>query len=168
MILKEKEMNISVMSRNEAKKASYKGFDKKTIIISITDVGSKLNTFKKQNLLLDVLHIQFDDVEAGEKNCISSSDAENIIGFVNKYLNDAEECIVHCEAGISRSAGIAAALLYILNGTDNQIFGNSKYCPNRTCYRAILNNFYGSYSDAEIDIKFKDHFKEWIKKHLDL
>lgn len=159
-------MNISVMSRNAAKKVSYKGFDKKTIIISITDVGSKLNTFKKQNLLLDVLHVQFDDVESGEKNCISSSDAEKIIGFVNRYLNDAEECIVHCEAGISRSAGIAAALLYILTGTDSQIFDNNKYCPNRTCYSSILNKYYGSYSEAEIDLKFKAHFEKWIKSRL--
>lgn len=50
-----------------------------------------------------------------------------------------EQIIVHCEAGVSRSAGVAAALLKYAGEDQNQILKNPKYRSNMTCYRMVLN-----------------------------
>ena len=49
--------------------------------------------------------------------------------------------IVHCDAGISRSSGVAAAILKAKTGDDSQIFNNPKYRPNMRCYRIVLDEF---------------------------
>ena len=64
-------------------------------------------------------------------------DAEKIKQFVEAHKEDS--IIVHCDAGVSRSAGIAAALMKFYNGDDTPIFDNPRYCPNMLCYRTMLN-----------------------------
>lgn len=58
--------------------------------------------------------------------------------FVQKIFAD---FIVHCDAGISRSSGVAAAILKAKTGDDSQIFNNPKYRPNMRCYRIVLDEF---------------------------
>lgn len=65
--------------------------------------------------------------------------AEQILQFVNKYKNEVDLIVVHCEAGISRSAGVASALSLIYNGTDEYYFKH--YLPNTLVYRLILNAY---------------------------
>lgn len=63
--------------------------------------------------------------------------AEQILNFVEKYGKEVDLLVVHCEAGISRSAGVAGALSLIYNGSDQYYFDN--YLPNMLVYRKILN-----------------------------
>jgi hypothetical protein len=51
-------------------------------------------------------------------------------------------CVCQCDAGISRSAGVAAALSYILNQDDTWVFKDPWYMPNRLVYCTILNDYY--------------------------
>lgn len=125
------------------------------IIISITDVGSSPNYFNKENKYVKaILPLQFDDVDYGQDNCITSEDARMIIDFVSKWINKVDLIIVHCEAGISRSAGVCSALMKIFNGSDFEIFDNPRYAPNMTCYRAVLESYFGSYNSKEAEEKF--------------
>jgi len=62
--------------------------------------------------------------------------AKKIWGFVEKFKDKVQLIVVNCEAGISRSAGVAAALSKALNGDDDDFF--AKYLPNRLVYRALL------------------------------
>lgn len=133
---------FTVMSRSAAKKFSFGNIPEKTIIISITDVGSEDNRFNRQSNLVDVCRVKFDDVEKGEENCITKSDAQKIVDFMKKY-DDIQNVIVHCEAGVSRSAGCCAALMLACNGSDMEIFSNPVFCPNMTVYRTVLNTFMG-------------------------
>lgn len=48
----------------------------------------------------------------------------------------AKTVIVNCEAGISRSAGVAAALSKVLTRDDEEFF--RRYVPNRLVYRKII------------------------------
>ena len=50
----------------------------------------------------------------------TSADADKILDFVEKY-KDISLCLIHCEAGISRSRGCALALSLILNGEGDSI-----------------------------------------------
>ena len=145
------------MSRRNAIKYTYSPecvFD--CIIISITDVGSSPNHFNKENKYIkDILPLQFDDVDYGQKNCITYEDARMIIDFVSKWTNKVNLVIVHCEAGISRSAGVCAGLMKIYNGDDFEIFDNPRYCPNMSCYRTILETYFGNYNDKDAEEKFR-------------
>ena len=133
--------NIIVMSRVAAKKYSYKFNDNTSVVVSITDVCEKENNIQcnSSNQIKAVLRLKFDDVDYGEKNCITEKDAMKIADFANQWFNKVDTIIVHCEAGISRSSGVAAAIMKYFCGDDMLIFNNRRYCPNRTCYRMVLN-----------------------------
>ena len=156
-------IDIRILNRKEAKKFSYESHDFKTAIISITDTDKADVIFEKNEIngIRAVLRLKFDDVERDYKNehCITKEDAENIVKFVNKNKNKVDEFIVHCEAGVSRSAGVGAAIMKALNGDDWDVFKNPLKCPNMKCYRTVLNAFADAgYFDEDPmeEIKFKE------------
>ncbi len=135
-------MEFNVYSRSRAKKESYK-LDKPTIIISITDPDKEINIFAKNPNLVNVCRVSFDDTEPdvlirGEI-LMTEKDAAKIKDFVMEYKDKVEQIIVHCEAGISRSAGTCAAIMKYMTGDDTAIFGSRRFCPNMHCYRLTLN-----------------------------
>ena len=156
-------IDIRILNRKEAKKFSYESHDFKTAIISITDTDKADVIFEKNetNGIRAVLRLKFDDVERDYKNehCITKEDAESIVKFVNKNKNKVDKFIVHCEAGVSRSAGVGAAIMKALNGDDWDVFKNPLKCPNMKCYRMVLNAFADAgYFDEDPmeEIKFKE------------
>ena len=156
-------IDIRILNRKEAKKFSCESHDFKTAIISITDTDKADVIFEKNevNGIRAVLRLKFDDVERDYKNehCITKEDAENIVKFVNKNKNKVDKFIVHCEAGVSRSAGVGAAIMKALNGDDWDVFKNPLKCPNMKCYRTVLNAFADAgYFDEDPmeEIKFKE------------
>jgi predicted protein tyrosine phosphatase len=62
--------------------------------------------------------------------------ADQILDFVNEMWDKVDLFLVHCEAGISRSPAVAAALCKIKHGHDQHFFDN--YTPNRLVYRTLL------------------------------
>ena len=156
-------IDIRILNRKEAKKFSCESHEFKTAIISITDTDKADVIFEKNevNGIRAVLRLKFDDVERDYKNehCITKEDAENIVKFVNKNKNKVDKFIVHCEAGVSRSAGVGAAIMKALNGDDWDVFKNPLKCPNMKCYRTVLNAFADAgYFDEDPmeEIKFKE------------
>lgn len=156
-------IDIRILNRKEAKKFSLEEHDFKSAIISITDTNKADVVFDKNevNGIRAVLRLKFDDVERDYKNehCITKEDAENIVNFVNKNKNKVDKFIVHCEAGVSRSAGVGAAIMKALNGDDWDVFKNPLKCPNMKCYRMVLNAFTDAgYFDEDPmeEIKFKE------------
>lgn len=156
-------MLFQVMNRSDARKYSYQTHGHKYIIISISDMTDEANKFNRSSELLDVLSLWFDDEEKPHPNCITSDDAYKIINFVNKYVDKVDEIVVHCSAGVSRSAGVCAALMCIILGSDKYIFENPKFCPNMTCYRTVLNAYFGSYDEEEIQRKEAKSIAIWRK-----
>lgn len=101
---------------------------------------------------LDALQLQFDDWNAEQKTLIekeyphsehaktmiyfNEAHAKKLIRFVKKHLDKIDLIIVQCDAGISRSPGVAAALSKCLNGDDSYFFKH--YLPNSLVYSTIL------------------------------
>jgi len=65
--------------------------------------------------------------------------ANQILDFVEEMKDKVELIVCHCGAGVSRSSAVAAAILRILTGSDDKIFNDPRYIPNRFVYRKILN-----------------------------
>lgn len=144
-------MKFRVMSK-EAIENFAPHITNKTIIISISDMNDIpadiLDKIPKE--VVACLFLKFDDVDYDEENVMTREQADNIIEFVNAHINDVEEIIVQCGAGVSRSAGVCAALMLIINGDDTEIFSNHRYYPNRVCYRYILDAYYGNYENENL------------------
>ena len=122
------------------------------IIISIRSPGSR-RAIIGDNCPLDVLWLEFNDVddqgrvwtlhgyEVKETKLFSEKEAKEVFEFVNKYKNQVELIICQCEAGISRSSGMAAALCTILGDTEQDSefwIGQNRYKPNAHVYRTML------------------------------
>ena len=69
----------------------------------------------------------------------SEQQAKQVFDFIQTHINSIQTIICQCDAGISRSAGMAAALSKILNGTDAYFF--KTYIPNSRVYRLTLNGW---------------------------
>ena len=63
-----------------------------------------------------------------------------IIDFVLRHKNKAEHFIVHCDAGMSRSPGVAAVVCKAIYNEDDTSFFK-RYTPNMRVYRHIMNAF---------------------------
>ncbi len=138
-------MNFYVYSRQAAKRASYK-INEPTLIISITDSLLTPNSFARNSNIVSVCRVQFDDVT--EENIrpgevlMTEKDALKIKNYVLKYKDKVNSIIVHCEVGVSRSAGVMAAIQKYLTGDDSSIFSNGMFAPNRHCYELMLHTFF--------------------------
>ena len=138
-------MIIEVMNMVQAEEYAMQSHKEKSVIISITSCAGFAAFIPKGDVngIQDVLHLKFNDTDSKSSldGGITNKEAKKIHDFVNKYkdISTIDKCIVHCEAGQSRSAGVAAAIMKYLNDDDTPIFNNHKYTPNMSCYRAVLN-----------------------------
>lgn len=109
------------------------------IVISMTDPDRPDASLPACPLRMAVLRLKFNDVEepATWGSPPTADHARQIVDFVRKFGSMADLIICHCEQGISRSAGAAAALSRWLNGHDEEFF--QRFLPNRLLYRLILN-----------------------------
>ena len=136
-------MIVEIMSRANMENFSLQKRKERIAVISISDMDKNSPDIFKDpdNGIFNQLRLHFDDVEIGKPNCITDETARKIVEYVNSVQDKADKIAVHCEAGISRSAGVGAAIMKFLNDDDWPVFDNSRFCPNMTCYRAVLNAF---------------------------
>ena len=143
-------MNVTVMSRRDAIRYCRKPNDARTAIISISDPYMAYSDYpfiSKSNGVVGILYLTFSDADGVglpdvygrptmKEDLMSDDDAKKIAIFLRAHEND--NIIVHCDAGISRSSGVTAAILKYKTGDDSSIFKNGRYCPNMWCYRKTL------------------------------
>lgn len=135
-------MDIIVKNRKDAAAFCRKPHSLRSLIISIRDPDANhskwdLPIITADNGVQAILPLYFEDTD--NDTSMSEKDAEAIAQFVLQKADTCDLLIVHCEAGMSRSAGTAAALMCWFNGDDSPIFDHAFYRPNTHCYRAVLN-----------------------------
>lgn len=106
-----------------------------------------------------VLHLQFHDIDdlspkdleevkaAGmdenlnldPKTLFTEDMGRQVVQFVLAHKDHVERFLVHCDAGLSRSPGAAAAIAVMVGQSDENFF--KRYYPNRKVYRFILNAY---------------------------
>lgn len=110
-------------------------------IISITTTESDLVELPQSVRTRGVLRLTFPDMVTpctgwSEDRLFTRNDAERICEFVDEHAPRIEELLVHCDAGMSRSPAVAAALSKALYGDDRLFF--ERYIPNQRVYRILL------------------------------
>lgn len=145
-IYKGSSIHLLVLSRDEvsivAPQVPY-------IVISITDPEKDDALIADSSSQLAILRLKFHDIigvksisleDSSSTNeiAMSQENAQSVLNFVREHLGNVKLIVCHCEAGISRSSAIAAALSRILNTQDKFFFDN--YWPNRWVYDSILEN----------------------------
>lgn len=145
-------MKISVVSRSEVIRYCHMAHDAPAVIISISDPNMIYTTrpfCSVENRVIAILPLTFCDADkpgkdiygndADEFDLMSEEDARKVVQFVNLHVE--KHIIVHCDAGISRSAGVGAAISKYVTGDDSVFFNSGRYYPNMWCYRKTLNAF---------------------------
>ena len=143
-------MIIRVASRFNVNKTINTFEDKLNInVISITDPGSEYCSIDLSDH--HVLRIGFHDVEENYPSKyvtkFSMKHALEIRGFINRRLLSpmlivrksryVPVIIVHCEAGVSRSPAIAAALSILYQPRNSYEFFFHNYYPNRHVFKTM-------------------------------
>jgi RNA polymerase primary sigma factor len=149
-------MKVSVMSRPELIEFTSKANDGIFALISISDVGveSDIQINSKQSIYSH-LSLHFDDVSSGVENCMTAEQANQIARFVLWHKLFVDEIIITCDLGISKSSGIAAAILMHLVGDDSTIFTNPRFSPNIYCYTLVLGAFLIRIKENELERKIE-------------
>lgn len=171
-------MDIVVMSRKEA--IRWFGADRdipepipaRTAIISITTPEPFCGQLGPVGFddahLLGVLHTRFGDVLPDEETAMTQAQADEIVAFVDEMAGRGmEHLVVHCDGGVSRSAGVAAALGLVLGLGDSFVFDDPWMCPNMGCYRKVLDAGEIRLDDWEIDTKERHNEEIWWAAHAE-
>jgi predicted protein tyrosine phosphatase len=108
------------------------------VIISITNPDDPLAVIPFSLSCKGILRLQFHDIERKltPYKTFNKTMAKKIVKFVTDYEPKIKLFVVHCEAGISRSAATAAAISKFFYNSDQEFF--TRYRPNMLVYRILL------------------------------
>ena len=141
-------INIIALSREKAIRLSYSDFDNDKIIISIRHPNKVKPEFNINNSSIkDILYLSFYDISEETKSIfggyesMSPIDAILIRDFVLKWQNEIDTIWVQCEMGMSRSAGIVAAIMEYFDMDSKEILESNQYYPNKLCYNLTKGAF---------------------------
>jgi predicted protein tyrosine phosphatase len=121
---------IDFLVLNQQMATTYEPTIHPALLISISSIN---DTFiEHADKYLDILRLKFHDIdrEFPGMKLINEEDAIKILDFVNKYIDQAKFIVVHCNAGIPRSSGVAAALSLLIQSTEGDYYSNRTYYPN--------------------------------------
>lgn len=146
ILTNEQKAKYKIMSRSTCEKYCTQKHANSSIIISIRSSWDKelpKLPISDTNNVKAILSLSFDDVDISDnpKYCMKSEDGDKIVEFLTEWYDKIDTIIVHCDGGISRSAGVCAALMRVFEGDDYPIFDNQKKHPNMTCYLVTLRSF---------------------------
>lgn len=114
------------------------------IVISISGQDDQETVLPHNVSRVGELHLKFDDVEDIQEQYVyyDRGIAQTVLEFVEKHCTKISLIVVQCQAGVSRSVGLASALAKIINGKDDDVF--TRGVPNMFVYTTTLDVFFGN------------------------
>lgn len=136
-------MHIDVLSRREAVRLCYKPSGGREIsMISIStpnDVYESIPVVR--NGIKAILPVSFFDVteESEEFPSISKEDADKIARFIlHRRDRGCQNFVIHCDAGMSRSAGVARAMEVFFDLPESATTYHHGNFANSTIFKTVL------------------------------
>ena len=135
---------IQVLSRREAEDAFCRPKEPYAII-SIGDPEQADAALGSDPHCRGVLRLRFHDISDPQLarhhglEIMHGKAARDAVAFALEHGPHVRTLLIHCEAGISRSAGIAAALGLWFHQTDQEFY--ERYIPNAHCKAMVLRAF---------------------------
>ena len=145
-------MKFLILSRMMAQDANYvqAKITEPYFWISIFDVDKYRMAISEDPNCKASIFLAFDDLEGDHYDIekimgrpielITDEQAQYIVGLANDWKDKIDLCLVNCEAGISRSSGVALGLSMLINGHDDGIRSNAKFHPNMFVRDKIIKN----------------------------
>lgn len=135
-------LSVTVLSRQDAEEQALT-FGSNDFVVSI---GNPEQT--ELHFPCPSLHLHFFDKE--DDRCITEEQADVLAEFVRKEIGiGRHHFIVHCNQGVSRSAGVAAAFLRAFGFDEGIILDDGRYCINGWCYLHVCRAFGLKVSEEE-------------------
>ena len=114
---------------------------KEAVVISINDEMDNLSNL--QEGWGDVLRLAFNDDDGQDVNSFNEAHALQILQFLDQH-KDVEHMVVHCTAGVSRSAAVA---MFVSECQQRELFQQTRWVDperqvsrfNRYIYRGLHN-----------------------------
>ena len=146
-------MEIPAVSRARAIQYCRKKHRHSSVILSVSDPNMEDSTglfMTPEKLAEAILPLCFCDAdrpgtdvygnETDGSDLMGNEDARKVALFVTEHVTD--RIIVHYDAGISRSGGVAAAIAKWMRNNDEEFFCSGQYHPNRWGYRKTRTALY--------------------------
>jgi predicted protein tyrosine phosphatase len=109
------------------------------VVISITSAPDDVARIPRSSALRAILRLSFADADVDAPAGLVLFDeahARSIVEFVRAHERDIDRIVVHCDAGMSRSPAVAAAITRSMGEDDAAWF--KRYRPNMRVYRRLL------------------------------
>lgn len=162
-IFLKKKIKVIILSRLEAIEYMSENLNgQKTAVVSISTPGDKSPVFKNKDMI-DAIYLKFYDIEAkyGDIYPARHKDVKNVKEFIDKNKDLVNCILVHCDAGVSRSSAMAAAICDYLE-IEHDIFFDGYHVPNSHVYRLMCQEF-GIAKDQEYFEELFEKYNEFIK-----
>ena len=114
-----------------------------------------------------IMQLCFQDItDDKSRDAFQKEHARQIVSFFEKIqVNEDIDCVfVCCDAGISRSPAIAAALMREQGQNDDCIWSDAEYAPNPLVYRRLCHAFRHPVTSSELRKKLRLNRIAWHKK----
>ncbi len=106
------------------------------LIISITSAEDDVARIPAGPHTLELIRLSFLDVAEGQPGAMTEEHAMKILAAFERHRPPLERVVLHCDAGVSRSPGVALALATLV-GADTTEIGR-RYAPNRHVVHTLL------------------------------
>ena len=129
---------IEIMSKKKCTIFSTRDLKENCVIVSI-NCPREYTTILKNKNILDICILNFDDIEESidDLKLMSYTQAKKIKDFIDRYKYKVNHIVIHCAAGISRSAAVGCVISRYLNGDDDYLWASGRYLPNKHVYKMM-------------------------------
>ncbi len=135
-------MFVTVIPRYQVPMMEKVNYD--TAVIAIRSLGDDAEIeYPKTSKIKGILQLQFDDITR-DIPCycaFEKEQAEQVVDFVLEYQDKVEMFVCQCDAGISRSAGVALVLDEMFQGNGVPIKDDPRFSPNPLVVKLLREAF---------------------------
>lgn len=122
LILKENNTSLWLGNKNAALDIDFLKKEKISLIVNCTIHVPFIYDLSDINISLETIRIPINDVSSDNDNKILADELKKILPIIyKKFKYDHKNILIHCHAGVSRSASVTAAFLYYLLKKDKKI-----------------------------------------------